>query len=114
MGHIWYCGPAVCLEHPCGIVIDSTGNVFVVDAWNMWIQKFDNNGNFYYKMALINPSINLYNEYQMLSIYAVPISITTATIIALTEKFSSCYISKGSQASKNIHKLANDKIDKKL
>ena len=33
-------------EYPRGIVIDSTGNVFVVDAWNMWIQKFDNNGNF--------------------------------------------------------------------
>jgi hypothetical protein len=70
----------------------------------MWIQKFDNNGNFYYKMAPINPSINLYNEYQMLSIYAVPNSITTATIIEITEKFSSCYISKVSQASKNIHK----------
>ena len=91
-------------EYPRGIVIDSTGNVFVVDAWNMWIQKFDNNGNFYYKMALINPSINLYNEYQMLSIYAVPNSITTAEIIAITEKFSSCYKSKISQASKNILK----------
>lgn len=33
-------------EYPRGIVIDSTGNEFVVDAWNMWIQKFDNNGNF--------------------------------------------------------------------
>jgi len=33
-------------EYPRGIVIDSTGNVFVVDAWNMWIQKFNNNGNF--------------------------------------------------------------------
>jgi len=38
-------------------------------------------------MALINPSINLNNEYQMLSIYVVPNSITTAAIIAIIEKF---------------------------
>ena len=33
-------------EFPRGIVIDSKDNVFVVDAWNMRIQKFANNGHF--------------------------------------------------------------------
>ena len=71
---------------PNDVVVHSKGNVFVVDAWNMWIQKSDNNGNFYYKMALINPSINLYNEYQMLSIYVVPNSITTYNIMLCMTK----------------------------
>ena len=71
---------------PNDVVVHSKGNVFVVDAWNMWIQKSDNNGNFYYKMALINPSINLYNEYQMLSIYVVPNSITTHNIMLCMTK----------------------------
>jgi len=32
--------------YPHGIVIDSTDNVFVVDRWNMRVQKFDNDGNY--------------------------------------------------------------------
>ena len=49
----------------------------------------------------------------MLSIYAVPNTITTAAIIAIIEKFSLCYISKVKYQKIYISEL-NDKIDKKL
>ena len=86
------------------IDVDSNHDIFVVYMNNHRIQKLDKNGNFITKWSLINPSMNLDNEYQMLSIYAVPNSIATAAIIPIIEKFSSCYISKVSQVSQNIHK----------
>ena len=34
------------LQNPAGIAVDSTGNVYVVDADNQNVKKFDDNGKF--------------------------------------------------------------------
>ena len=40
---------------PNGIVIDSSGNVYVSDNGNSRIQKFDSNGNFITKWDIVSP-----------------------------------------------------------
>ena len=36
-----------------GIAVDSSGNVYVADTWNNRIQKFDSDGNFITKWAVV-------------------------------------------------------------
>ena len=44
------------LQNPAGIAVDSTGNVYVVDADNQNVKKFDDNGKFITKWGSLGTS----------------------------------------------------------
>jgi DNA-binding beta-propeller fold protein YncE len=56
-------------EFPFGIDIDSKDSIFVVDAWNQRIQKFDNNGNFITKWG--NWDTGRHGEFQNPDVIAI-------------------------------------------